>query len=206
MLAAVVVAVSACSGSSSADPGPLVTTTSPSTTAVTESVPSTTVAPPTSAPTTTPPTTAPAATTTSTVPPEEAAAREAAEMFVPAADAAWGVDPAGLPNPEHPDLHRWVAPPVRDNYERTLRTAAELGRYAAGETHFRILGDVVAQEDGSYWAALCMFEDAAVFEADGTVQSPPSTEPRLFRLVLVETEVGWATSEFIRIDGETCEL
>ena len=205
MLAAVVVAVSACSGSSSADPAP-VTTTAPSTTAVTESVPSTTVAPPTSAPTTTPPTTAPAATTTSTVPPEEAAAREAAEMFVPVTDAAWGIDPVGSPNPEHPELQRWVAPPVRDNFERSLRTADELGRYAEGETYFEILGDVVAQEDGSYWAALCMFEDAAVFEADGTVQSPVATQPQLYRLVLVETEAGWATSEFIRIEGETCDL
>ncbi len=198
------VAMAGCSGSS-ADTGPVVTTI-PALTTVESTAPVTasTVTSTTTTSITAPPTTE--VPTTTTLPPEEAAAREAAEMFVPATDAAWGIVPVGTPNAQHPELLRWVAPPVLDNIQRTLETAAELGRYSEGESTFEILGDLRAQGDGSFWAAFCLFEDNAVFEADGTVQSPPATEPQLYRLVLVETEAGWATSEFIRIDGETCEL
>lgn len=204
--AAVILFAAGCSTNTSAS-----ATTTPSTdTSAQADATSATTVPETTTSTVAESTTTTPSTATTTAPPasdtaaELQAVTEAAEMFVPAAEAARGVA-GGSPNPNHPDLQRWLADPVLGIFEQSLTSTALLGQTYVGTSPYRLL-DSPSPDGDLYRVDLCLFGTTQLLDRDGNEVLGAGTEPDLFELVLTETEAGWATSEFIRIEGVACEV
>lgn len=203
--AAVILFAAGCSTNTSAS-----ATTTPSTdTSAQADATSATTVPETTTSTVAESTTTTPSTATTTAPPasdtaaELQAVTEAAEMFVPAGDAAWGA-PGGSPNPDHPELQRWYADPVLGIFETSLASAALLGQTTEVTSQYRLLDGPVPKGD-QYTFGLCILSPA-VYNADGSVLSVEQSVPGLFEIVLTETDAGWATSDFILIEGAPCEV